>query len=159
MSLLQTGHNIAFICDAGTPGIADPCAVLVRTALQNNLPVIALPGPAAALVALTASGLPATRFIFDGFPPRPAVERSLFFQNLADEERAIVLYETPSRLRATLNALQQTLGSDRQIALAWNLTRPTETWLRGTFEEVNALIGKQVERGEITLVIASLPTI
>lgn len=154
LSLLQAGHNVALICDAGTPCIADPCLALVRAALQQHLPIVALPGPAAVLVALTASGLPANRFVFDGFPPRDGSSRREFFQNLAGEERTIVLYERPACLPATLNALQQTLGSDRPIALAWNVTGPAEAWLRGTIEEVSAFVRSRPRRGEITIVVA-----
>lgn len=154
LSLLQTGHNVALICDAGTPGIADPCLVMVRAALQKHSPVVALPGPAAVLVALTASGLPANRFVFDGFPPRELSGRIEFFKRLAHEERTIVLYEHAARLRATLNDLQQAVGSDRPLALVWDMTRPAESWLRGTTGEVIALLQRQSRRGEITIILA-----
>ena len=154
LSLLQTGQDVALICDAGTPGIADPCLMLVRAALQKHFPVVALPGPTAVLVALTAAGLPANRFVFDGFPPRELSGRSEFFKRLAHEERTIVLYEHAARVRATLNDLQQALGSDRAIALVWDMTRPAESWLRGTIGEVIARLQSQARRGEITIVIA-----
>ena len=154
LSLLQTGGNVALICDAGTPGIADPCPALVRAALQQNSRITSLPGPAAALVALAASGFSADRFIFDGFPPLDSDDRRRFFQKLAYEERATILYEHAACLRATLNDLQQALGSQRQVAIAWNLTRPTETWLRGTPQEILARLRRHIRRGEITLVIS-----
>ena len=153
LSLLQTGQNVALVCDAGTPGIADPCLALVRAALRKHLAVVALPGPAAVLVALAASGLPADRFVFDGFPPRELSGRVAFFKRLVREERTIVLYEHAPHLRATLNDLLHALGSDRRIALAWNMTRPAECWLRGSIGDIIEILQQQPRRGEITLVV------
>ena len=154
LSLLQAGQNIALICDAGTPGIADPCLLLVRAALKHNLTVTALPGPVAALVALTASGFPTDRFIFEGFPPRNSDARSKFFLQLACESRTVVLYERPAALKTTLLALHQLFGSTRQMTLAWNLTLAVETWVRGTPEQILAQIRPQHRRGQFTIVIS-----
>lgn len=158
IATLNAGRNVALICDAGTPGIADACLPLVRAVLACGLQVTSLPGPAAVLVALTASGLPTDRFVFDGFPPRHAAQRTHFFRHLAQEERTMVLYESPAGLRSTLLALEQALGSQRAIALAYNLTKPSEAWLRGTIEsalvDIHANTFSNSSRGEYTLVIA-----
>ena len=150
---LRQGESLAFVCDAGTPAIADPGQRLVRAALRHYIPVSALPGPAAALVALVASGLPSHRFIFDGFAPRDPAERALFFQHLARQERTTILYESGSALRQTLRAICEAAGAERRVAVACRLTQPAEAWARGTVEEVGAYFRRHRPRGEYTLVI------
>lgn len=151
---LRGGENIAFVCDAGTPTLADPGLRLVRAALTYKLSVSALPGPAAVLVALAASGLPANRFVFDGLPPRDPDARAAFFQNLARQQRTTVLYESASALRATLRTINQSCGPCRRVAVACRLTQPDETWVRGLAPEVAAHFQSSCPRGEYTIVIA-----
>lgn len=150
---LLNGEDLALVCDAGTPGIADPGQSLVRAALQRSLRVIAIPGPSAALVALVASGLSTERFAFDGFPPRLHVARDAFFRCLAQEERTIVLYESAAVLVSTLAALCAGGNQVRRIAIARHLTQPGEHWFRGTLQEALAYFRKHRPRGEYTLVI------
>ena len=153
LTSLQSGNDVAFICDAGLPGIADPGQSLVRIALQHNINVTALPGPTAVLAALVASGLPTNRFLFDGFPPRTTSERQVFFQRFAQEERTIVLFESARYLRSTLKALAQWLEPSRPIAIANRLTRPDETWVRGSLLEIIAHFHRVRPAGEYTLVL------
>ena len=151
--ILLAGASVAFVCDAGTPGIADPGMRLAQTALRRNLPVVAVPGPAAFLTALVASGLPTDRFVFEGFAPRTRSDRAAFFLNLAREERTIVLYESSAWLRDTLQSLYNALGASRRVALACRLSQPGETWNRGTLEAARASFGTRRSGGEYTLVI------
>ncbi len=153
LAALAQGRDVAFVCDAGTPGIADPGANLVRAALQRNAPVSAIPGPSAALLALVLSGLPTGRFAFDGFPPRARADRHAFFASLARETRTLLLYESPSHLPATLRDLCAVLGPDRPIVLAVNLTRPDETIFRGDLAAALAHVRAQRPSGEVTLVL------
>ncbi len=150
---LLGGENVAFVCDAGTPTLADPGLRLVCAALRHDIPVSALPGPAAVLVALAASGLPANRFVFDGFPPRDPDARVHFFQSLAQQRRTTVLYESASALRDTLQAIRETCGLQRRVAVACRLTRPDETWVRGLAPQVAAHFRRVCPRGEYTIVI------
>ena len=153
LDCLLAGDDLAFVCDAGTPGIADPGQSLVRAALQHSVSVVAIPGPAAALVALVASGLSAERFAFDGFPPRLPADREAFFHRLAHEERTLLLYEGAGALVSTLESLCQTGSETRRVAIACRLTQPTENWFRGTLGEATAHFRKRRPRGEFTLVV------
>lgn len=158
LGVLRGGEDVAFLCDAGMPGVADPGRSFVRLALQHNLTVIALPGPTACLTALIASGLPTDRFTFDGFPPHLQAERAAFFQRFAGEERTIILYESARRLRSTLAMLKQVVGPSRPIAIASNLTHPREDWARNALVEVIIHFRRVSPHGEYTLVIAGLPS-
>lgn len=154
LRILKGGDDVAFLCDAGMPGIADPGRSLVRIALQHNLPVSVLPGPTACLTALVASGLPTNRFAFDGFPPRLKTEREAFFQRFVEEERTIILYESGRRLRSTLVTLSQVVEPSRQITIVSNLTHPTENWVRASLQETIDYFCKVTPIGEYTMVIA-----
>jgi 16S rRNA (cytidine1402-2'-O)-methyltransferase len=149
---LLAGERVALICDAGTPTIADPGQELVQRAIEKGIPIEAVPGPVAAIVALTLSGLPTNRFAFDGFPPRARTDRQAFFAELREERRTIILYESAGYLRATLRDLAAALGARRQVLVARDLTRPTQALARGTLGEIAADFGKP-PRGEYTLVI------
>lgn len=151
---LQAGARIALVCDAGTPLIADPGARLIAIALACDLPVVPVPGPVAALAALAISGLPTQRFVFEGFPPRSRTDRQTFFAALALEPRTLLLYETRSHLRSTLETLQAILGPERRIVVAQDLTTPTERLYRGALAEICARLLPTPPRGEYTLVVA-----
>lgn len=149
---LLAGKIVALVSDAGLPGISDPGEDLIAEALAVNVPVEVLPGPSAALTALVGSGLPTSRFAFEGFLPRAGVERKKRFAELAKEPRTVVLYEAPHRLLATLTDLLQALG-DRRAAAARELTKRYEEVRRGRLDDLLAHFQEEEPRGEFTLVI------
>ena len=152
---LKAGHDLALVSDAGTPGISDPLYYLVTVALNERVPVVSLPGPSAVLVALTVSGLPMNRFVFEGFLPRKKGRKKLI-EELAQEKRTIVLFESPHRIVKTLNELYQVMG-DRKAAVARELTKIHEEVIRGTLGELAIKAAEQKLKGEITLVISGAP--
>jgi 16S rRNA (cytidine1402-2'-O)-methyltransferase len=148
---MVAGARVAYVTDAGMPGISDPGERLVRAALERGLPVEAVPGPSAALTALVISGLPTSRFVFEGFLPRKGAERAARLAALAAEERTAVIFESPRRLLATLADLAAALGPDRPVAVARELTKVFETVWRGPLGE--AVADGPEPRGEQVLVI------
>jgi 16S rRNA (cytidine1402-2'-O)-methyltransferase len=145
---LQTG-DIALVSEAGTPGISDPGYELIVAALDSGHEVSPIPGPAAPLAALMASGLPFREFTFIGFLPRRAVERRKLFESLRDSSRTLVAFESPHRIQATLRDALAALG-DRRIAACREMTKVHEEVFRGTISEA---INRFAEpRGEFTLV-------
>ena len=152
---LKEGHNLALVSDAGTPGVSDPLYHLVRAALAEYVSVVSLPGPSAVLAALTISGLPVNRFVFEGFLPRKKGRKKLI-EDLVQEKRTIVLFESPHRIAKTLNELYQAMG-DRKAVLARELTKIHEAVIRGTLEDLAVVAEEQKLKGEITLVISGVP--
>ena len=152
---LKVGHDLALVSDAGTPGVSDPLYYLVKAALDKRVPVVSLPGPSAVLAALTVSGLPINRFVFEGFLPRKKGRKKLI-EELAQEKRTIVLFESPHRIVKTLNELYQVMG-DRKAVLARELTKIHEEVIRGTLGELATKAEEQKLKGEITLVISGAP--
>ena len=152
---LKEGHNLALVSDAGTPGVSDPLYHLVRAALAEYVSVVSLPGPSAVLVALTVSGLPVNRFVFEGFLPRKKGRKKLI-EELVQEKRTIVLFESPHRIAKTLNELYRAMG-DRKAVLARELTKIHEEVIRGTLEDLAVVAEEQKLKGEITLVISGVP--
>lgn len=146
------GTNIALITDAGTPGISDPGEELVRQAYEAGIEVTSLPGPAACITALTMSGLPTRRFVFEAFLPTDKKERAMIRQELAEETRTIILYEAPHRLQKTLQELLETLGN-RNITLCKELTKRHENAFQTTLEEAVAYYEANEPKGEYVLVI------
>ncbi len=155
ISRLKEGHDLALVSDAGTPGISDPLYYLVTVALNERVPVVSLPGPSAVLVALTVSGLPMNRFVFEGFLPRKKGRKKLI-EELVQEKRTIVLFESPHRIVKTLNELYQVMG-ERKAVLARELTKIHEEVIRGTLGELAIKAAEQKLKGEITLVISGAP--
>ncbi|MDI6733039.1 MAG: 16S rRNA (cytidine(1402)-2'-O)-methyltransferase [Planctomycetota bacterium] len=150
---LLTGIKIALISNAGTPLISDPGYELVKLCIQNEIPVISIPGASAITSALAISGLSSDRFIFEGFLPRKPAKRRRRLQILSTDERTIIIYESPHRIHKTLLELKNILGN-RQMVMAREMTKLYEETKRGTIEEIlNYISGKKV-KGEITLVIA-----
>jgi 16S rRNA (cytidine1402-2'-O)-methyltransferase len=153
MTHLQSGP-VALVSDAGTPVLSDPGYELVNAALSEGHQVIPIPGPAAPIAALVASGLPTDAFQFVGYLPRKAGERRKLVLSLASQPATIVAFEAPHRLRATLEDLEQILGPRRLIAICRELTKVHEEILRGELSELRAHYATTEPRGEITLVIA-----
>jgi 16S rRNA (cytidine1402-2'-O)-methyltransferase len=148
---LQLGKSIALVTDAGTPGISDPAYSIISSAIQHGITVTAIPGASAFLPALIISGLPVDRFVFEGFLPVKK-GRTRRLQELRDEPRTIVLYESPHRVHKTLQALLQHLG-DRQMALVRELTKKFEEVRRGTVSQILQQMERHRVRGEIVLVV------
>ncbi len=153
LAALASG-DVALVSDAGTPAVSDPGEELVRAAIAAGYPVVPIPGPSAVMTALIASGLPTGEFTFMGFLPRKSAERRARLETVRDSTATLVLYEAPHRLLSTLDDLVAVLG-DRQAALARELTKLHEEWLRGPLSELRAhYTGGATPRGEYTLVIA-----
>ncbi|MBR2627301.1 MAG: 16S rRNA (cytidine(1402)-2'-O)-methyltransferase, partial [Peptococcaceae bacterium] len=127
---LKEGKNIALVSDAGMPGISDPGYDLVQQCLEEDIPFTVLPGAVAAITGLVLSGLPTDRFAFEGFIPRQKKERLQYFQNLAQEERTMIFYESPHRLEDTLKTMIEVFP-DRSMAAARELTKKFEEIVRG----------------------------
>jgi len=152
IGILNEGKDVALVSDAGTPGISDPLYHLVQRALEEGIKVQSLPGPSAVLAALTVSGLPMDRFVFEGFLPLKK-KRKARLKELASEKRTIVLYESPHRIQKTLGELYQVLGN-RKAAIARELTKMYEEVIRGNLKDLADRAAKKKLKGEITLVIA-----
>lgn len=149
--------DVAVVTDAGTPGISDPGHDLVRDAIAAGYSVVSIPGPVAAIAALIASGLPADQFTFLGFLPRKPAERRAALEAVRAEPRTLVLYEAPHRLLSSLDDLISVLG-DRGCAVARELTKLHEDWLRGTLSSVRERSASGTgPRGEYTVVVAGAP--
>ncbi len=154
VNLLDAGQDIAVISDAGTPGISDPGFLAARAAHQAGHNVSTIPGPDAATTALTASGLPCDKYLFEGFLPHKK-GRQKRLKKLAEKEITVVLYESPYRLLKLLEEIKTTMGDQRFIAAARELTKKFEEVVRGTQDEVQAIFeARKKIRGEIVVIIA-----
>jgi len=151
---LEKGTSIALVTDAGMPGISDPGYDLVKVCVGAKIPVVPIPGVTAAITALAVSGLPTNRFVFEGFVPVKGKARQERLATLQQETRTIVLYESPHKLKQTLQDLAQSLGRDRALMLGRELTKFYEDFQYATLEEALSFYSKQVPKGEYTLVIA-----
>jgi 16S rRNA (cytidine1402-2'-O)-methyltransferase len=151
---LQHGEAIALVTDAGMPGISDPGYELVKACVEIGVPVVPIPGVSAVTTALTASGLPSDRFVFEGFLPAKRKDRDERLAVLQSEPRTIVVYEAPHHLLKTLEDLRQAFGGDRPIVAARELTKLYEEFWRGSLTEAIAHYTHQSPQGEFTLVIA-----
>ena len=151
---LETGATVALVSDAGMPSIADPGLSAVQVALQVGAEVTVVPGPSAVTAALAVSGLPAERFVFEGFLPRKGRDRTIRLQQLATERRTTVLFCAKKRLARDLSDLSNVAGGDRQVVVTRELTKVFEEIWRGTLDEAVAHWGAAEARGEFTVVIA-----
>jgi len=150
---LNEGMDIAYVSDAGTPGISDPGYIFVKQAISESISVIPVPGPVAAVAALNVSGLPMDSFAFFAFLPSRHGKRKQLLESIKKESKTMVFYESPNRLAATLQDISEILG-DRQITVSRELTKIYEETLRGTVSKISeSLRGKKI-KGEITLVIS-----
>lgn len=150
---LQEGKNIALISDAGTPGISDPGAVLVRRCIEANIEFEVLPGATAITTALVYSGLSTDKFIFIGFLSRDNKERREVLGELTNRRETIIFYEAPHRIRTTLRYLYEAFGN-RTIAICRELTKLHETIIRGSLEECINYYDDNEPRGEYVLVVS-----
>jgi 16S rRNA (cytidine1402-2'-O)-methyltransferase len=153
IALLQEGKSVALVTNAGTPGISDPGFTLVRSAIRAEIPITAIPGPTAFVLAITLSGLPVHAFTFRGFPPHKPAPRRRFLQVDEHSPHTLVFYESPHRLKAFLEDARSVFG-DREAALANDLTKLFEAVHRGTLSQLRGLLDETEPRGEYTVVIA-----
>jgi 16S rRNA (cytidine1402-2'-O)-methyltransferase len=149
---MQGGETMALITDAGTPGISDPGFLLVRECLKSGLKIESLPGATALIPALVNSGFPTDRFVFEGFLPHKK-GRQTALKNLAEEERTIVLYESPHRLVKTLEQMAEFFGEDRMVSVSRELTKMYEETFTGSLLKVTTHFKSKEVKGEIVLVI------
>lgn len=156
LAQLRGGASVALVSDAGTPLISDPGFDLVRAAAAAGVEVVAIPGPCAAIAALSLAGLPTDRFVFEGFLPAKTQARRERLQALSQEARTLVFYEAPHRLLEVLEDVCDAFGAERSAAVARELTKLYETTYRGTLRELleRARTDTDMARGEIVLVIA-----
>ncbi len=156
LDALEQG-DVAVISEAGMPGLSDPGYELVRAALEHDIRVVPIPGPSALTAALVASGLPTDQFVYLGFLPRQKSARRKLLKSVAEEQRTLVAYEAPHRMRQALDDMADILG-DRAIAIARELTKLYEEFFRGTVEQARERFRTREPRGEFTLVIAGKNT-
>ena len=150
---LGEGRDVSIVSDAGTPGISDPGERIVRSAIDAGYVVSAVPGPSAAIMALTISGLATDRFVFEGFIPRKGVDRASRLAEIAAEHRTVVVYEAPHRVLRTLDDLREACGDDRVVVVTRELTKLHEEVVRGPLGDLD--IG--APRGEYVLVVEGAP--
>lgn len=153
VSLVTSGSVVVLITDAGTPGISDPGERLVVAVIEAGGNVTAAPGASALTMALVISGLPTSRFAFEGFLPRGGAERSDRLAMTTTESRTIVLYEAPHRLAKTLSDLTTACGAMRRVVLARELTKLHEQIWRGTLQDANMLVAETEPRGEYVIIL------
>ncbi|MCS6128417.1 Ribosomal RNA small subunit methyltransferase I [Shewanella baltica] len=152
---LAAGLSIALISDAGTPLISDPGYHLVSHVRQSGFNVIPLPGPCAAITALSASGLPSDRFTFEGFLPSKEKARADKLLALKEDPRTLIFYESPHRIEHSLTTMVEVLGGDRHVVMAREVTKTFETFLSGPVSEVLAKVSTDLnqQKGEIVLMV------
>ena len=153
---LEKGERLALVCDAGTPLISDPGLHVVRRVRQCGGSVLPIPGPCALVCALSVSGLPTDRFVFEGFPPARRTARRRRFETLRREPRTLVFYEAPHRIEDTLSDLSEAFGGTRDGVLAKELTKRHENIRSGTLDELSAWVRMRAEhaRGEFVILVA-----
>ena len=154
---VEAGEDVAYVTDAGTPGVADPGAALAARAHERGLTVIPVPGPAAVLAALAATGFPADRFVFAGFLPRRGEARRALLARVAAEPWTSVCYEAPLRTVALLEDLAAACGADRPAAVARELTKVHEEIRCGTAGALAQYYREHPPRGEVTVVVGGAP--
>ncbi len=149
---LQSGNSVAIVSDAGSPGISDPAFSLVRAAVEAGVPVVPIPGASSALCALEVSGLPTDRFAFEGFLPRRASRRRARIEELRQDPRTLIFFESPHRLRECLRDLAESLGA-RPASISRELTKKFEETRRGTLPTLLEWVESTPPRGEFVLVV------
>ena len=159
MLWLGSGRSLALISDAGTPLVSDPGFNLVRAAHTEGITVVPVPGPCAAIAALSASGLPPDRFIFEGFPPAKSTARTAFFNGLRQEPRTLIFYESTHRILESLKDMAASFGPERHAVMGRELTKQFETLHSAPLAELCAWLeaDKDQQRGEMVILVAGAP--
>ncbi|MGB8656806.1 MAG: 16S rRNA (cytidine(1402)-2'-O)-methyltransferase [Candidatus Zixiibacteriota bacterium] len=149
---LKSGKSVAMISDAGTPGISDPGYLLVQQAIRENIRVVPIPGASAFLSALVVSGLPTDKFVFEGFlSPKPGKRRRRL-EELREEKRTLIFYESPHRFAKMIDDVTEILGQ-RKMVIARELTKKFEEIIRGTPEMIKQSLGERKIKGELVILI------
>lgn len=156
MARLLGGDDVAYVSDAGTPGISDPGYILVREALAEGISVVPVPGASALITAISVSGLPMDTFVFYGFLPSKPSKRRQLLLSLRGENRTLIFYEAPHRLPDSLKDIAELLDK-REVFLAREMTKLHEEFLRGPADAVMARLGEGGVKGEVTLIVAGAP--
>lgn len=151
---IATGKSVAVVSDAGTPALSDPGFRLVRACRRRRLPVVPVPGPSALTAVLSASGLPTNGFLFVGFLPAKSAARTTFFEKYRDFDYTLALYESCHRIAKAVDELVATLGPDRVICVAKEVTKLHETFLVGPAADVQTRLATTSLKGEFVLLIA-----
>lgn len=146
------GQNVAVISDAGTPSISDPGFIIVREAVGQEINVVAIPGPAAMIMAVAVSGLPTDAFIFYGFLPQTSGKRRAILESLVERRETLVFYESPYKIHRLLDEVFEVIGN-RKAALCRELTKKFEEIIRGDIETIRDKFREKKIKGEITLVV------
>mgnify|MGYP000016901982 FL=1 len=157
---LNAGLNVALVSDAGTPLIADPGFHVTQEVAKAGFNIVPVPGPCAIITALCAAALPTDRFIFDGFTPHKSGARQQFFNSIKNEERTVVVYESPHRILDSLKDIEVVFGADKEVVLGRELTKTFETFLRGTVAQIQAMMeaDSNQQRGEFVMMIRGAPS-
>jgi 16S rRNA (cytidine1402-2'-O)-methyltransferase len=150
------GRTVALVSDAGTPGISDPGFLLVRSCVEAGIEVETLPGATALIPALVQSGFPCDRFCFEGFLPQKK-GRMKRLEELREEQRSIIFYESPHRVVKCLEQLSEVFGSERRVSVSRELTKKFEQTVRGTIAEVAEHFAQHEPKGEFVIVVAGAP--
>lgn len=149
---IKTVAQTVLVSDAGTPGISDPGFLLIRACVEQGIKINCLPGPTALIPALVASGFPCDRFCFEGFLPHKKGRQTKLI-NLSQEDRTVILYESPHRLVKCLGQLEEFFGADRMVCVVRELSKIYEEYKRGTASEVKAYYEAHPPKGEIVIII------
>ena len=151
------GKSVALVSDAGTPGISDPGYFLINLAIDQKIPVIPIPGATAAIAALSVSGMPTDRFVFEGFLPAKHLARLKRLREVAEEERTIVFYEAPHKIIRAVEDMIEVFG-DRRVVITRELTKIHEETIRGTFSECLKRLHEGSIKGEFTVIVHGATT-
>ena len=157
LDCLTGGRDVAVVSDAGTPLVSDPGTRVVEAALEAGHDVVPVPGPSALLAALVGSGLPADRFAFLGFVPRKGADRRALLERVARAPETTILFEAPGRLPRLLADLERACGAARRVAVAREMTKLHEEFVRGTLATARARFEERAPRGEVTVVVDRAP--
>ena len=150
---LKSGKSMALVSDAGMPGVCDPGEDLVKNAKENDLDIICIPGPCAAITALVSSGFPSSKFVFEGFLPRKQKEREQILLEISQHKKTTIIFESPRRLKKLLKELKRFCGGSRDIHISRELTKKYEEHLDKNIEEAIEFFEENSVVGEITIVI------
>ena len=156
---IKAGQSIALISDAGMPLISDPGYSLVNLARKESLSVVAVPGPSAGILALSASGLPTDKFSFVGFPPSKQGARLTWYEALVYRQETLILYESPHRIVDSLRDVEKIFGAERELAVVRELTKKFETWYLGVASQVIERLEREdhAQKGEFVILLKGAP--